>query len=447
MIFEDQNTEFKQEYVDDLNKEVVAFANWDGGTIYIGVQKDGEILGLANPDETSQRIASSLKDSISPDIMPFISTKTIDIEKRKIIEINIAQGTNKPYYIRKNGLKPSGVYVRKGTTKQPVSNEGIREMIRQTNGTSFEEERSLNQELTFVTFKHEMKIRNMKIEKAQMKTLHLIGEDGLYTNLAYLLSDQCPSYVKVALFQGSDKEIFRDREEFTGSILKQMEDAYAYLDNKNKTSATFSGLLRIDQQDYPSEALREALLNSICHRDYGTSASNIINIYDDRTEFISQGGIVPGLTIDSLSLGISKPRNKYLAQLFFRMHLIESYGTGIGKIKRAYQECPKKPLFESAPGVFRVTLPNVFEAKATQNKITNQSETIHEISNKQKSLSEEKKCIVEYVQENGLITRHEVEEMLEIGTTKAYRLLKELCEEGKLKAQGSGKNMKYILIK
>ena len=121
-----------------------------------------------------------------------------------------------------------------------------------------------------------------------MRTLKLIGEDGLYTNLALLLSDQCETTTKVALFQGKDKELFRDRREFKGSILKQLEDVYQFIDLVNKTKATFSGL-----------------------------------------------------EPESIFLGVSQSRNPNLAAVFYRMRLIESYGTGIGKIERAYgNECP-----------------------------------------------------------------------------------------------------------
>ena len=96
-----------------------------------------------------------------------------------------------------------------------------------------------------------------------MQTLKLIGEDGLYTNLALLLSDQCETTTKVALFQGTDKELFRDRKEFKGSILKQLEDVYQFIDLVNKTKATFTGLDRTDRREYPEDAIRESLLNSI----------------------------------------------------------------------------------------------------------------------------------------------------------------------------------------
>ena len=96
----------------------------------------------------------------------------------------------------------------------------------------------------------------------------MIGEDGHYNNLALLLSDQCTHTIKVAVFQGNDGSIFRARREFTGSVLKQLNDVYEYIDGRNETEASFSGLLRTDQRDYPEVALREALLNCIIHRDY-----------------------------------------------------------------------------------------------------------------------------------------------------------------------------------
>ena len=127
--------------------------------------------------------------------------------------------------------------------------------------------------------------------------------------MALLLSDQCETTIKVALFQGIDKEIFRDRKEFSGSILKQLEDVYEFIDLVNRTKASFSGLNRTDKRDYPEEAVREALLNSVVHRDYSFSASNLINIYEDRMEFVSLGGLVSGLELESIFLGVSQSRN------------------------------------------------------------------------------------------------------------------------------------------
>lgn len=437
VTFENQNIEFKQEYVPDIRKEVMGFANADGGTVYVGIRKDGVVLGVSDPDGVMLQIVNSLKDSLAPDIMPFVRVTTIELEEKPVIEIDVTTGTNRPYYLREKGLKPSGVYVRKGSSTQPMTEEGIREMILQNSGRSFEQCRSMNQELTFHTLQTEMQRRSIEIGASQMRTLKLIGEDGLYTNLALLLSDQCETTTKVALFQGKDKELFRDRKEFTGSILKQLEDVYQFIDLVNKTKATFTGLDRTDRRDYPEDAIRESLLNSMVHRDYSFSGSNLVNVYEDRIEFVSLGGLVSGLELKSIFLGVSQSRNPNLAAVFYRMRLIESYGTGIGKIVRAYKTCPSQPEFETAKGVFRVTLPNRNEQPEMDVRVSDKAD-------KDVSLNEQKSLILQYARENGSVTRKEVEDLISAGTTKAFRLLKELCKDGKLEQKGSGKLSTYV---
>ena len=180
------------------------------------------------------------------------------------------------------------------------------------------------------------------------------------------------------------------------------------------------------------------MLNSIVHRDYSFSGSNLINIYDDRIEFVSLGGLVSGLELKSIFLGVSQSRNPDLAAVFYRMRLIESYGTGIGKIERSYKMCRSKPEFETAKGVFRVTLPNRNE----EQKIEMQSK---EDGNNDVSLSEQKDMIVQYAKGNGSITRKEVEKLIGAGTTKAFRLLKELCGVGTLEQKGSGRLSTYVI--
>ena len=112
--YENQNIEFKQEYVPEIRKEVVAFTNAEGGTILVGVRKDGSVAGIEDPDEVMLQIVNSLKDAIAPDVMPFVSVKTVEMEGRQIVEVEVSTGTNRPYYLREKGLKTSGVYVRKG---------------------------------------------------------------------------------------------------------------------------------------------------------------------------------------------------------------------------------------------------------------------------------------------------------------------------------------------
>lgn len=192
-----------------------------------------------------------------------------------------------------------------------------------------------------------------------MQMLKFFGDDGLYTNLAFLLSDQCTVTTKVTVFQDDDKSVFRDCREFSGSLLEQLNDVYKELEFYNRTQARVDGLIGIDTKDYPQEALRETLVNSIVHRDYALSGSNQINIYGDHIEIVSLGGLVPGIELKSIFLGVSQTRNPNLASVLNRLKLIESYGTGIRNIERAYKNSTRKPKFETAKGVFRVTLPNI----------------------------------------------------------------------------------------
>ena len=443
---ESHEIEFKEIYTPEIKKEVIAFANTEGGKILVGIRADGTVIGLEDPDDTMLKITSSLRDNIRPDVLSFVQVRSVLIEEKTVVEISVQIGTSRPYYLRDKGLKPSGVYVRRGSASLPVNEETIRQMIIETNGKSYENCRSMDQDLSFAALQEEMKKRSIKFGPAQMQTLHMIGEDGLYTNLAKLLSDQCDHTIKAAVFQGSEKEIFRSRKEFSGSLLKQLKEVYDLIDLHNQTKATFSGLDRTDKRDYPPEAVREALLNCIVHRDYAFSGSTLINIYEDRIEFISLGGLVQGLSLEAVFMGVSQSRNPNLAAIFYRMGLIESYGTGISKIMRLYRSEAAAPQFDTAKGVFRVILPNCNEKAASAVTETLPIEPVEDFETCVPPLSNKDK-VVQYVISHGGITRREAEALLSAKSTKAYTLLKSLCEEGVLTSEGSSRSRVYRLVK
>ncbi len=201
--------------------------------------------------------------------------------------------------------------------------------------------------MTFEYANLEFQSNNLNFNQAHMKTLGVQDNEGLYTNLGLLLSEQCIHNIKVACFEGEDKNIFKDRRKFSGSILKQLSDSFKYIDLFNKTKATFAGLTRIDKRDYPPEAIREALINSIVHREYSFSGSTLINIFDDLIEFVSLGGLVPGLALEDIMIGVSQCRNEKLANIFYRLKLIEAYGTGISKIIASYNNSANKPVINA----------------------------------------------------------------------------------------------------
>ena len=424
-LYESETVELKEIYTSDLKKEIVAFANTNGGTIYIGVQDSGHIIGVDNADFVMQQISNSIRDSIRPDVSMFVNIGLLQEDKKFFIKVTVSQGTKKPYYLSDKGLKPTGVYVRSGTTSAPASEDAIRMMIKMADGDSFEENRSLVQELTFNKLEEELQKRDLEFTEVQMKNLGILSPDDIYTNMGLLVSDQCKHSIKFAVFQGTDKLVFRDRKELTGSLFAQLTDAYKTIDFYNSTKATFHDLFRTDERDYPEDAVREALLNAIVHRDYSFSGSTFINLYSDRLEIISLGGLVSGLSLEAAMLGASQPRNEKLAALFYRMKLIEAYGTGISKIISCYKGLTVQPKFENVEGAFRVVLPNI-HAKVLS-------------AEEQKYLP-----ILRLFEKQKEITRSDVEEALGSGTTHAINILKEMLAKDLISKVGNGRLTRYV---
>ena len=226
-------------------------------------------------------------------------------------------------------------------------------------GEIYEEMRSLEQKLTFSQAEQVFQKYHVLFSEEKYNALGIRSiADNLYTNLALILSDQCTHTIKVAVFNNGENIEFRDSREFGGSVFKQLDDTFAYLNLCNKTTATIKQLERVESIDYPEEALHEALLNAIVHRDYGFSGSIIINVNDDKMEFISMGGLVMGLSTEDIRSGISQPRNKKLAEVFHRLRLIESYGTGIRRIFDLYKDCSLQPMIEVTQNTFKMILTN-----------------------------------------------------------------------------------------
>lgn len=446
MLFRESETvELKEVVVDDIKKEIIAFANCDGGKLYIGVRDDGTVIGLDNADSVSLQISNMVRDSIKPDITMFLHYETIVENGKNVVVVDIQRGTDRPYYLAKKGMRPEGVYVRQGYSSVPATDTAIRRMIKETDGDRFEAMRCLNQELTFEATKKEFELRKTDFGPQQMRTLKLIDQDGLYSNLALLLSDQCVHTIKVAVFQGTDQTIFKDRREFTGSLMQQMNEVYDFIDFRNQTRATIEKLYRVDVRDYPEVAVREALLNLLVHRDYSFSASAFISIYEDRIEFVSIGGLMPGIDLEDVMVGISVCRNQDLANVFYRLHLIEAYGTGMGKIMKAYESMQVKPVIETTKNAFKIILPNInakYETeKATVKTKSGTPVTVHT----EKKLSDEEEKILEYARKHGAITRNDVIELLEVSASTAARVIRKMVKTNLLEQKGKARNTHYTI--
>lgn len=438
---ETEIVELKSIVMDDIKKEIIAFANCEGGTVYVGVADDGKVLGVENADECALQISNMVRDAVKPDVTMFIHYETLECDGKAVVAVSIQRGTNRPYYLAKKGLRPEGVYVRQGYSSVPATDTAIRQMIKETDGDSFENMRSINQALTFEATKKEFEKRNVVFGQPQMQTLKIVSADGIYTNLGLLLSEQCPHTIKVAVFEGINQNVFKDRREFSGSLMQQLNEVYDYIDFHNQTHATFRKLLRIDTRDYPEVAVREALLNTLVHRDYSFRASTLISIYDDRIEFVSIGGLLPGLELDDLMMGVSVCRNPHLANVFYRLQLIEAYGTGMKKIMGAYANALVQPKIKTTNNAFKIILPNVnFTPKAAE---------VHKDFEKAADLaldSNEEK-VLQFLREHLMITRKETQTLLEVSQSTAGRILKAMVDSGRIKQIGGSRTTRYELRK
>lgn len=438
---ETEIVELKSIVMDDIKKEIIAFANCDGGTVYVGVADDGKVLGVENADECALQISNMVRDAVKPDVTMFIHYETLECDGKAVVAVNIQRGTNRPYYLAKKGLRSEGVYVRQGYSSVPATDTAIRQMIKETDGDSFENMRSINQALTFEATKKEFEKRNVVFGQPQMQTLKIVSADGIYTNLGLLLSEQCLHTIKAAVFEGINQNVFKDRREFSGSLMQQLNDVYDYIDFHNQTHATFRKLLRIDTRDYPEVAVREALLNTLVHRDYSFRASTLISIYDDRIEFVSIGGLLPGLELEDLMMGVSVCRNPHLANVFYRLQLIEAYGTGMKKIMGAYANALVQPKIKTTNNAFKIILPNVnFTPKAAE---------VHKDFEKAADLaldSNEEK-VLQFLREHLMITRKETQTLLEVSQSTAGRILKAMVDSGRIKQIGGSRTTRYELRK
>ncbi|WP_107943688.1 RNA-binding domain-containing protein [Metasolibacillus fluoroglycofenilyticus] len=416
--------EFKRELTDAIKREIIAFANTQGGELYIGVDDDGTIIGLDNADKVLESITSMLHDGIQPDILVHTFLEIIELEDKEVVKISIARGARRPYHLKAKGMKPSGVFIRYGTSVTNASEENIRQMIIESDGINYETMRSIQQELTFTEAGAVFNEQNIKFGPEQMRTLGLITDDGYYTNLGLLFSDQCEHTIKCARYLGNDKLEFQDRREFTGSILAQVEAAYEYLSLNNAKHAYFEGLKRIETESYPSYALREALINAVTHRDYSFSGSILIHLFQDRLELVSVGGLVKGLTLEDIELGISQSRNPKLANVLYRLKWIESYGTGLQRMKESYRGSAIQPFWTVGPNAFVVTLPK----------------------NNLSTPTEDNKILSDWLTQNKEFASKDLENYLNKSKGTVRKIIMELLQSGQIIRIGRGPKTRYKVI-
>jgi len=422
--------EFKSVYSEEIKKTAVAFANTNGGRIYVGISDGRSIIGVANADNVARQVADSIRNSVKPDLTRFMRVSIEMIEGKDVVVADIERGVYTPYYIAERGLKPNGVYIRVGNASVPATEEHIRQMVKSADGDSYIIARSLIQELTFEHTQKEFNEKQILFGYAQKQSLGVINDNGLYTNLGLLLSEQCQHTTKTAVFEGMTKAVFKSRKEFSGSLIQQLYDIVEYLDFFNLIRTEIGKVRRIETRDYPVNAIREAVLNALVHREYGLSASTFVNVYDDRIEFLSVGGLAQGITLPAVLSGVSHSRNENLANIFYRLGLVEAYGTGIMRIMSDYAMQRRKPEINVTDSSFMLILPNM---------------RLDQLEPAKEDDNEQEKAVYGLIKRDGYATPGALAAVLNLTNTRCYNIIKKMQSEGKLKAIRNGRRIEYRL--
>jgi ATP-dependent DNA helicase RecG len=439
---ENQKVEFKTSLRlrDDIGKTISAFANTGGGVILVGVSDEGEILGVDIGRKTVEDLANWVKENTDPQIYPDI--KVHQVEGKKIIEISVKESDEKPVFFKDRAFQ------RVGRTNQRISASKIRELAKQERvklhwdericeGATLEDidEEKVRWFLEKARYERRLDI-NPGISVREAPERLELTRNGRLTNAAVLLFGKNPqrfflqAETRCGRFKGTKPLEFIDMKVFGGNIIDQREDAVEFVKEHIKLHAKIVGMERVERWEYPIEAIREAITNAICHRDYEISSDVQVRIFEDRLEVWGCGPLPDPLTVDDLKREHkSVLRNPLIAKCFFLIKFIERWGTGTNRIiNSCLDHGLPEPLFEERSGGLVVTLRKY---RITEDIL--------------KALSERQRRIVEYLREHGRINRKECMDLLNTSKDTAYRELTELKRKGITKRVGKGKNIYYIL--
>jgi len=436
---ESERIEFKENFDKGTIETAAAFANTKGGIILIGYSDEGEVKGIQIGKETLKDWSNQISQSTEPRIIPELEQS--ELEGKIVVIIWIKEFPIKPVSVRGRCFR------RVGTSNRMMTPQEIGQMHFQSTDRSWDKLSARDAVIEDIDFE---KV-NSYIKKANETGRRKIegDENPLHVlDKLRLIKDGQPTWAAVLLF-GKDAKLFlsqaalhcgRFKEEtividdrmIEGTIIEQVDDAMEFVRKNINVKFVMSGKPEREQiWDYPLEALREAIINAVCHRDYTIPSNTEVRIYDDRLIVWSPGGLPFGITIEDLYKPHSSVlRNKGIGGAFYDIGWIEQWGSGIDKMRRA---CIKmglpEPRFEEYQG-FRVVV--------RKDIYTEEYLRIF-------GLNERQIKAVMYVKEKGRITNREYQELNAVSNKTAYLELSDVAEKGVFAVEGSGRTVIYTL--
>jgi len=424
VIQESNRVEFKSVLNDKMEKEIVAFLNnQEGGILYIGLDDNGHPTGLIDLDLTQLKIADRIKNNILPSTLGLFDIVTEVVEGVSVIKVLVSSGLEKPYYIKSQGMSPTGCYTRVGTSSQPMTTTMIDDLYARRIHTTLRNILSPRQDLKFAQLKIYYQERGLELNQQFANSLEFLTPDEKYNYIAYLLADENAVSIKVAKYAGTDKVDLIENEEYgycsmikaTNSVLDKMK-----IENMTYTKVTSTKTDR-EKSDYPV-AMREAIVNCIVHNDFTHEIPPVFEIFSDKIIMTSYGGLIPGQSIEDFFSCSSMPRNRELMRVFKDVGLVEQLGSGMSRILKVYD----KDIFHISDHFIKVVFP--FSVTGIHRGIDNGTD--NGIDNGIDNL-------LVILAEKPTITIKDMSEQLGFSVRKVNRLMKELRESGKITRVGS----------
>ena len=436
---ENQVIEWKESWQDKYLEWICGYANAQGGTLYIGIDDNGEVLGL--DAKTVRKLLEDIPNKITAAFGITCDVNQRTKNKKKYIQIVVRKS--------KLPLNLHGrYYYRTGSVKKEITGFELTEFIIKSTGTSYDAmisdiERS---KLSFDAFsKRYVKATHNDIDlNNDLVSFRLMLEDGQMTNAGVLFADQWNihhSRVFCTRWNGLDKadtvQDALDDAEYTGSLLDLFNDSMFFIKKNTKKGWRKEKDQRIELPDYPERALEEGLVNALIHRSYlQTGAHSQIDIYDDRLVITNPGGMYDGSEVQHLDLRHvpSKLRNPILADVFGRLRLMERRGSGFKKILDAYESEERyteemRPEFYTDGYNFFLTLWNL-------NYAYDKAQSKAQLKAQNGALSDRDYLLL-LLRENPSITQTELATMMNKSRRSIQTIMKQLIDEGVIERVGS----------
>ena len=436
---ESEKLELKAKYTETICKEIVAFLNSNGGQIIIGINDNGDVVGVDKIDETLKKISDVITNQIEPNPQEEIRTELKFDSGKTLIVLYVSKGTRNIYCQKKYGFSSNGCVIRIGTTCKEMTPQQIRVRYEKN---FYDDEYMIKKKASRV----DLSFRELKIyytekgfhvdEDSIEANFNLRNKDGDYNLLAELLADKNNIPFNLVKFNGNDKSAISERNDFGyGCILSVYEKIKARLMAENVCITDTTVRPRKDRYLFDYDAVNEAVLNALVHNDW-TITEPQISIFSDRMEILSHGGLPNGMTVEDFYEGISRPRNSTLMRVFLNMGLTEHTGHGVPTIIKKYG----KEAFDITDNYIMCRIP--FDSAVVEMRHKNVGMNV----GLNVGLNKTEKAVLSLLIENA--DRNAEELASEVGVTKRTieRAFSSLQKKGKIERIGSKRDGRWKVI-